>query len=113
MYAGMSLRDIEKQVKEMSDSLISRIVDKITPEISQWQNRTLEPIYPIVYMDATVFKIKDDNCFYRNKALHFAIGINLDGKKELLGMRLANNEGARFWLSIATELKNRGKGIYS
>ncbi len=114
MYArGMSLRDIEKQVKEMydvdmSDSLISRIVDKITPEISQWQNRTLEPIYPIVYMDAMVFKVKDDNGFYRNKALHFAIGINLDGKKELLGMWLTNNEGAKFWLNIVAELKNRG-----
>ncbi len=92
MYArGMSLRDIEKQIKEMydvqmSDSLLSRIIDKITPEIKEWQNRTLEPIYPIVYMDAMVFKIKDDNGFYKNKALHFAIGINLEGKKELLGM---------------------------
>ena len=114
MYArGMSLRDIEKQVKEMydvdmSDSLISRIIDKITPEIKEWQNRTLEPIYPIVYMDAMVFKIKDDNGFYKNKALHFAIGINLEGKKDLLGMWITNNEGAKFWLSIVTELKNRG-----
>ena len=114
MYArGMSLRDIEKQVKEMydvemSDSLISRIIDKILPEIKEWQNRTLEPIYPIVYMDAMVFKIKDDNGFYKNKALHFAIGINLEGKKDLLGMWITNNEGAKFWLSIVTELKNRG-----
>ena len=114
MYArGMSLRDIEKQVKqmydvEMSDSLISRIIDKITPEIKEWQDRTLEPIYPIVYMDAMVFKIKDDNGFYKNKALHFAIGINLEGKKDLLGMWITNNEGAKFWLSIVTELKNRG-----
>ena len=114
MYArGMSLRDIEKQIKEMydvemSDSLISRIIDKITPEIKEWQNRTLEPIYPIVYMDAMVFKIKDDNGFYKNKALHFAIGINLEGKKDLLGMWITDNEGAKFWLSIITELKNRG-----
>jgi len=114
MYArGMSLRDIEKQVKEMydvemSDSLISRIIDKITPEINQWKNRRLEPVYPIVYMDAMVFKVKDDNGFYRNKALHFAIGININGKKELLGIWLENNEGAKFWLSIVTELKNRG-----
>ena len=114
MYArGMSLRDIEKQVKEMydvemSDSLISKITDKIIPEIKEWQNRTLEPIYPIVYMDAMVFKIKDDNGFYKNKALHFAIGINLEGKKDLLGMWITNNEGAKFWLSIVTELKNRG-----
>ena len=114
MYArGMSLRDIEKQVKEMydidmSDSLISRIIDKIVPEIKEWQNRTLEPIYPIVYMDAMVFKIKDDTGFYKNRALHFAIGINLEGKKDLLGMWITDNEGARFWLSIANELKNRG-----
>jgi transposase-like protein len=114
MYArGMSLRDIEKQVKEMydvemSDSLLSRIIDKILPEIKEWQNRTLEAIYPIVYMDAMVFKIKDDTGFYKNKALHFAIGITLEGKKDLLGMWITDNEGAKFWLSIVTELKNRG-----
>ena len=114
MYArGMSLRDIEKQIKEMydvemSDTLISRIIDKITPQIIAWQNRTLEAIYPIVYMDAMVFKIKDDTGFYKNRALHFAIGITLEGKKDLLGMWLTDNEGAKFWLSIVTELKNRG-----
>lgn len=114
MYArGMSLRGIEKQIKEMydvemSDTLISRIIDKITPQITAWQNRTLETIYPIVYMDAMVFKIKDDNGFYKNRALHFAIGITLEGKKDLLGMWLTDNEGAKFWLSIVTELKNRG-----
>ena len=114
MYArGMSLRDIESQIKEMydvemSDSLISRIIDKIIPELNEWQNRRLEPIYPIVYMDAMVFKIKDESGYYNNKALHFAIGINLEGKKELLGMWIENNEGAKFWLSIVSELKNRG-----
>lgn len=114
MYArGMSLRDIEKQVLEMydvemSDTLIGRIIDKITPQITAWQNRTLEAIYPIVYMGAMVFKIKDDSGFYKNRALHFAIGITLEGKKDLLGMWLTDNEGARFWLSIVTELKNRG-----
>lgn len=114
MYAkGMSLRDIEKQVKEMydvemSDSLISRIIDKITPEIQEWQNRTLEPIYTIVYMDAMVFKVRNDNGFYQNRTLHFAIGIDLEGKKDLLGMWIAENEGSKFWLSIVTDLKNRG-----
>ncbi len=114
MYArGMSLRDIEKQVEEMygvqmSDTLIGRIVDRILPQITAWQNRTLEAVYPIVYMDAMVFKIKDDTGFYRNRALHFAIGIDLDGRKDLLGMWLTNNEGAKFWLSIVTELQNRG-----
>ena len=92
MYArGMSLRDIEQQILEMydvqmSDTLIGRIIDKITPQVKAWQNRTLEAIYPIVYMDAMVFKIKDESGFYKNRALHFAIGINLQGKKELLGM---------------------------
>ena len=114
MYArGMSLRDIEKQIKEMydvemSDSLLSRIIEKITPEITAWQGRTLEAIYPIVYMDAMVFKVKDDNGFYKNKALHFAIGINLEGKKDLLGMWITNNEGAKFWLNIVKDLQNRG-----
>ena len=114
MYArGMSLRDIERQILEMydvrmSDTLIGRIIDKITPQVKAWQSRTLEAIYPIVYMDAMVFKIKDESGFYKNRALHFAIGINLQGKKELLGMWLTDNEGAKFWLSIVTELKNRG-----
>ena len=114
LYArGMSLRDIEKQVKEMydvqmSDALIGRIIDKITPQITAWQNRTLEAVYPIVYMDAMVFKIKDDSGFYKNRALHFAIGITLEGKKDLLGMWLTDHEGAKFWLSIVTELQNRG-----
>ena len=77
MYArGMSLRDIEQQILEMydvqmSDTLIGRIIDKITPQVKVWQNRTLEAIYPIVYMDAMVFKIKDENGFYKNRALHF------------------------------------------
>jgi transposase-like protein len=114
LYArGMSLRDIEKQVKEMydvqmSDTLIGKIIDKITPQITAWQNRTLEAVYPIVYMDAMVFKIKDDSGFYKNRALHFAIGITLEGKKDLLGMWLTDHEGAKFWLSIVTELQNRG-----
>jgi len=114
MYArGMSQRDIEKTIKEMygieiSDSLISKITDKIIPELEEWKNRTLEPIYPIVYMDAMVFTIKDDNGYYQKRALHFAIGINLEGKKELLGMWMTDNEGAKFWLSVVTDLKNRG-----
>jgi len=114
LYArGMSIRDIERQIKEMydveiSDSLITRITDKIVPEIREWQNRTLDSVYPIVYMDAMVFKVKDENGFYKNRNLHFAIGINLEGKKDLLGMWLTDNEGAKFWLSIMTDLKNRG-----
>ena len=114
MYArGMSIRDIEKQVKhmyevEMSDSLISRIIDKIVPQIREWQSRRLEPLYPIVYMDAMVFDVRDDSGYYVKKSLYFCIGITVGGKKELLGIWLLKNEGAREWLSIITDIKNRG-----
>jgi putative transposase len=93
---------------DISDSLISKITDKVLPEIKEFRDRRLEAIYPIVYMDAMVFKIKNESGVYSHRALHFAIGINLEGKKELMGMWLAKNEGAKFWLSIVTELKNRG-----
>lgn len=73
---------------EMSDSLISRILDKKFFEINAWQNRTLESIYRVVYMVQIVFKVKDETNFYRNKSLHFAIGITLEGKKDLLGMKV-------------------------
>jgi len=102
MYArGMNQRDIKRQIKKiydvkMSDMLISRITNKIIPQVKAWQNRTLEAICPIVYMDAMVFKIKDENRFCKNRALHFAIDINLEGKKELLGMWLTDIEGEKF-----------------
>jgi putative transposase len=114
MYArGMSQRDIESQIKEMygidiSDNLISKITDKVIPEIKEFKSRRLNSIYAIVYMDAMVFKIKSDDGFYKNRALHFAIGITLEGKKELLGMWLCDNEGSKFWMRIVTELQTRG-----
>lgn len=114
LYAkGMNLSDMELQIKkiydiDISNSLISRITDKIIPEIEQWQNKTLEAIYPIVYMDTMVFKTKDYKGYHKNKALHLVIGINTDGKKELLGIWLGDNKGAQFWLPVITDLKNRG-----
>lgn len=113
LYArGLSTRDIEDGVKELygleiSKSAISSITDKVLPEIKSWQSRPLEKIYPIVYMDAMVFKVKNENTI-SNRAMHFCIGINLEGKKDLLGIWITDNEGAKFWLSIITELKNRG-----
>jgi len=113
LYArGLSTRDVEDSIKELygleiSKSAISTITDKVLPEIKSWQSRPLDKIYPIVYMDAMVFKVKSENTI-SNRAMHFCIGINLEGKKDLLGIWITDNEGAKFWLSITTELKNRG-----
>jgi len=113
LYArGMSVRDIQDQLKELygvdvSPSLISTVTESVLEEVKAWQNRTLDVVYPIVYLDALVLKIKENKQII-NKAVHLALGINVDGQKELLGMWIAKNEGAKFWLSILTELKNRG-----
>jgi putative transposase len=113
MYArGMSQREIAGHLKEIyaidvSPDLISTVTDGVIEEVETWQSRPLDRIYPIVYMDAIVLKIKDNNQV-KNKALYLAVGINMDGNKEILGMWLSINEGAKFWLSVVTELKNRG-----
>lgn len=113
LYArGMTTRDIQEQLKELygvdvSPTLISSVTDSIMEDVRAWQNRTLDKIYPIVYLDALVVKIKDDKQV-TNKAIHLALGVNLDGQKELLGIWITNQEGSKFWLSVLTELKNRG-----
>lgn len=113
LYArGMTTRDIQSQLKELYDvdvspTLISSVTESVMEEVRTWQNRTLDKIYPIVYLDALVVKIKEEKQAV-NKAIHLALGINLDGSKEFLGMRITNNEGSKFWLSVLTELKNRG-----
>lgn len=113
LYArGMTTRDIQDQLKELygvevSPTLISSITDSVLEEVKGWQNRTLDQVYPIVYLDALVVKIKDEKQVV-NKAIHLALGINMEGQKELLGMWVTNNEGSKFWLSVLTELKNRG-----
>lgn len=113
MYAkGMSNRDIEDHLRdiygvEASAGLISRITDKIMPQVVEWQNRTLEKVYPIVYFDGIVFKVRKDSKVI-NKCLYSVLGIRMDGRKEILGLWLSENESASFWLSVANELKNRG-----
>lgn len=113
LYAkGMSNRDIVDTFKEMygadvSASLISQVTNAVLEQVHEWQSRPLDEVYPIVYLDCLVVKIRQDKRVI-NKAIYLALGINLDGHKELLGMWLSENEGAKFWLSILTELQNRG-----
>lgn len=118
LYArGMTVRDIQEQLKDLygvdvSPSLISTVTEAVLEEVKTWQNRPLDTVYPIVYLDALVVKIKENKQVI-NKAIHLALGINIEGQKELLGMWVTQNEGAKFWLSVLTELKNRGvKDIY-
>ena len=113
LYAkGMSTRDIVDTFEEMygvdiSPALVSQVTNSIMERVVEWQSRPLEPVYPIVYLDCIVVKIRQDKRVI-NKAVYLALGINLEGKKELLGMWLSENEGAKFWLSVLTELQNRG-----
>jgi len=92
---------------EVSTEFISSVTDSVLEEVTASQNRPLDGVYPIVYLDAMVVKIKENNQI-TNKALYLALGVNMDGNKEILGMWIAKNEGAKFWLSVITELKNRG-----
>ncbi|HBZ7761431.1 IS256 family transposase [Klebsiella pneumoniae] len=113
LYAkGMTTREIVATFKEMYDadvspSLISKVTDAVKEQVTEWQNRQLDALYPIVYMDCIVVKVRQNGSVI-NKAVFLALGINTEGQKELLGMWLAENEGAKFWLSVLTELKNRG-----
>lgn len=115
LYArGLSTREIKQHLEEMyqvevSPGLISSVTDAVIDEVRAWQNRQLDACYPIVYMDAIRFKVRDGG-HVRNKAVYLAIGINMSGLKEVLGMWIADTEGAKFWLSVVTELKNRGVG---
>lgn len=113
LYAqGMTTREIVKTFKELygadaSPSLISKVTDSVIEEVVEWQSRELDPIYPIVYLDCIVLKIRQDKQVI-NKAIYLALGVNMEGHKELLGMWLSENEGAKFWLNVLTELQNRG-----
>lgn len=113
LYAkGMTTREIVATFKEMYDAdisptLISRVTDAVLERVVEWQSRPLDPVYPIVYLDCIVVKIRQDKRVI-NKAIHLALGVNLDGHKELLGLWLTENEGAKFWLNVLTELQNRG-----
>jgi len=113
LYArGMTVRDIKLQLEdlygvEVSASLISTVTNEIMDEVKSWQSRPLDKGYPIVYLDALMIKI-NENKRVINKAFYLVVGINLDGEKELLGIWISENEGAKFWLSVLTDLKNRG-----
>jgi putative transposase len=113
LYArGMTTRDIQAHLEEMygvevSPTLISQVTRAVQEEITLWQNRPLDEIYPIVYLDAIRVKVRQDGRVI-NKAVYLAIGVNLDGCKEVLGMWTAETEGAKFWLQVVTELQNRG-----
>ena len=113
LYArGMTTREIQGHLEELygvevSPTLISNITDVVFDEVKAWQSRPLDAIYPILYLDALQVKIRDESTV-RNKAIYLALGINLDGEKELLGLWISQTEGAKFWLGVLTELKNRG-----
>lgn len=108
----MSYRDISAHIKEMYDTdishtVLSQITDKIIPEVKAWQNRPLEPLYCIVWLDAIHYKVKVDRKI-AHKALYNILGVNKEGYKEILGMYKSESEGANFWLQVPTDLNNRG-----
>ena len=113
MYAkGMSTSDIESHMRELydieiSDSTISRITDKILPLVKEWQERPLEEVYAVVFMDAIHYHVRSEGRIVK-RAVYIAIGIDMSGKKDVLGMYVGENESAKFWLSIMNSLKNRG-----
>lgn len=113
MYArGMTTREIESHLYEMygvdiSPALVSQVTEAISEEVKRWQSRPLEPIYGIVYLDALYVKMRHEGRV-ENRAVYVAIGVDLEGHKEVLGLWASANEGAKFWLSVLTDLKNRG-----
>ena len=113
MYArGMTVREIQGHLAELygldvSPELISAVTDAVLDEIAEWQNRPLEALYPLVFFDALRVKIRDEGTV-RNKAVYVALGVRVDGRKEILGPWVEQTEGAKFWLRVMTELKNRG-----
>ena len=112
--AGLSTRDIRAHLEEVyglkvSADLISRVTDAVLEEVSDWQNRALEPMYPIVFLDALRVKIRDaESRQVKNKAVYVALGVTPEGEREVLGLWIAANEGAKFWLSVMNNLRNRG-----
>src|ERR1700739_4103428 len=113
MYArGMTTREIQGHLQEIygievSPTLISNVTDAVIEEGNLWQNRPLEELYPIVYLDALMVKVRDEG-HIQNKAISVVLGVNLEGQKEVLGLWVAQSEGAKFWLQVLTELQNRG-----
>lgn len=109
---GMSYRDINKHVEDIygvnvSTGVISSVTDKLIPELEQWRQRPLDSHYPIVWLDAIHYKVKE-NGRYASKAIYTILALNMQGKKEILGLHSSENEGANYWLSVLTDLNNRG-----
>ncbi len=113
LYArGMTTRDIQAHFEEaygveVSATFISQVTNEVLDEVKQWQQRPLDSLYPVVYLDCLVVRSRDSGAV-QNKSVYLALGINADGEKELLGLWMAQTEGAKFWLSVMNELKNRG-----
>ena len=113
LYAcGMSQRDIAEQIKslygvEISPELVSKISEKIMPEVTAWQNRPLEKVYPFIFMDAIHYKVKEDHR-YMTKAAYVVLGITMDGRKDILGVWIGEHESSKFWLNVLNDLKSRG-----
>lgn len=113
MYAkGMTTSDIETHIRdiygvEVSDTTVSRITDKILPIAKEWQQRPLESIYTVVFMDAIHYHVRSEGQIVK-KAVYIAIGIDLDGRKDVLGMWVGENESAKYWATVLSSLKNRG-----
>lgn len=113
LYArGQSTRDIVASFKDLYDAdisaaLVSKVTDRVLEQVREWQARPLEGLYPIVYFDCIVLKVRQNQRVV-NKSMYVALGLDIDGQKELIGLWLGENEGAKFWLSILTELKSRG-----
>lgn len=113
MYArGMTVRDIQGHLEDLygvdvSPDLISRVTSAVAEDVVAWQNRPLDAVYPIVYLDALVVKVRDQGVV-RNKSVYIALGVTLAGSKEVLGLWIEQNEGAKFWLKVVNELKTRG-----
>ena len=113
LYAGgMTIRDIQAHLErtlgtELSHEMISNITETVAEEVKAWQSRPLEPVYPILYMDALVVKVRDSHAV-RNKAAHIAVGVDSDGIKHVLGIWVQTTEGAKFWAGVCAELRNRG-----
>jgi len=109
---GLSTREIQQHLEEIygvevTAGLISSVTDEVIDEVKTWQNRQLDAVYPIMYLDAIQFKVRDSG-HVKNKAIYLAIGVTIEGYKEVLGLWIAQTEGAKFWLQVVTELKNRG-----
>jgi len=113
LYArGLSVREIQAPLQELygvevSPDLISRVTDAVLEEVREWQNRPLDPVYPVIFFDALRVKIRDEG-LVRNKAVYVALALNIEGEKEVLGLWIEQTEGAKFWLKVMNELKTRG-----